>query len=397
MKESTCDFCGAPGTENNSLLSSDKAKICENCVRAAFKIINKKPTSETEENKTLEPVKSLTPREMFEFLNDFIIGQSFAKKTLSVAVYNHYKKINQTEEDEDDTIMDKSNILLVGPTGSGKTLLAQTIAKTLNVPIAITDATSLTEAGYVGEDVENILTRLVQAADGDIAKAEQGIIFIDEIDKIARQGENKSISRDVSGEGVQQALLKIVEGSVVNIPLKGGRKNPDNKDNISIDTSKILFICGGAFEDLIKMKENDKTGMTMGFKTVNEDEEVKEKKIDLKEVRPADVIKYGLIPELVGRLPIIATLDEITEEDMVHILTEPKNSIVKQYIKLFKLEGVQSSFEKEALHLIAKKAIERKTGARGLRGILERTMLDIMFTLPETKEKEIIITSDMIK
>jgi len=323
----------------------------------------------------------------------YVIGQEKAKKTLSVAVYNHYKRIFKDNID-DETQIAKSNVLLIGPTGSGKTLLAQTIARFLNVPIAIADATNLTEAGYVGEDVENILTKLLMAADGDVERAEQGIVFIDEVDKIARMGENRSITRDVSGEGVQQALLKLIEGSVVNIPPKGGRKHP-NQDFIQIDTSNILFICGGAFDGLNDILKKRLGSNTLGFGQEKRSKKEEENLLHL--VESDDLVSYGLIPELIGRLHVLATLGEISEEDMIRILVEPKNSLLRQYQKLFEIDEVKLSFEKEALLLIAQKAIKRKTGARGLRSILEETLLDIMYELPELKGFEVIITSDVIE
>jgi ATP-dependent Clp protease ATP-binding subunit ClpX len=339
--------------------------------------------------------KLMTPKELDSFLGEYIIGQERARKLLSVAVYNHYKRIFKTKNiTEDNTEIAKSNVLLIGPTGSGKTLMAQTIARVLNVPIAIADATSLTEAGYVGEDVENILTKLLQAADGDIERAQQGIVFIDEVDKVSRMSENRSITRDVSGEGVQQALLKIIEGSAVNIPPKGGRKHP-NQDFTVIDTTNILFICGGAFDGLEEILKKKQGENVLGFGHEKKTKDEKKPTFDM--VEPDDLVGYGLIPELVGRLPIIASLSEISEADMVRILTEPKNSLVKQYKKLFSIDGVELNFEPEALAAIAKKALKRKTGARGLRAILEENMIDIMYELPEYDGYEVLITKEVIE
>jgi ATP-dependent Clp protease ATP-binding subunit ClpX len=393
-----CSFCDASESEENPLIAGNGVYICKNCVISAYKIMfgDEKESEVAKEEELLEAVNNLmTPKELNKFLGDYIIGQERARKLLSVAVYNHYKRIFKTKNiTDDDTEIAKSNVLLIGPTGSGKTLMAQTIARVLNVPIAIADATSLTEAGYVGEDVENILTKLIQAADGDVERAQQGIVFIDEVDKVSRMSENRSITRDVSGEGVQQALLKIVEGAEVNIPPKGGRKHP-NQEFTTINTTNILFICGGAFDgldDILKRKQGDNI-LGFGHDKKSKDEQ----KITYDMVEPDDLISYGLIPELVGRLPIIASLSEISEEDMVRILTEPKNSLVNQYKKLFSIDDVELNFEEDALKAIATKSIKRKTGARGLRAILEENMIDIMYELPEYAGYEVLITKEVIE
>jgi ATP-dependent Clp protease ATP-binding subunit ClpX len=387
-----CSFCGRDKRDTNLLIAGISGHICDNCVEQAYEIVKEETKKSSQFD--INSIKLLKPKEIKKFLDLYVIGQEDAKKTISVSVYNHYKRLMQTSRHDttDDVEIEKSNIILVGETGTGKTLLARTIAKLLHVPFTIVDATVLTEAGYVGEDIESILTRLLQVADYNTEAAEKGIVFIDEIDKIARKGDNPSITRDVSGEGVQQGLLKLLEGSVVNVPPQGGRKHPDQK-MIPVDTRNILFICGGAFEGIERKIAQRLNTKVVGYNSARNSDRIERENL-MQYIAPQDLRAYGMIPEIIGRLPILTFLHPLDRKALRSILTEPKNSIIKQYVKLFEIDNISLSFDDDALDFIVDKAVEFKLGARGLRSICEAIMMEVMFELPSTEESELTITSE---